>query len=78
MLLSVTVLALLDLFVKVRKATISLAMSVCPSVCPPIRMEQLGSHQTDLHEIWYLSIFRKICRAHRSSLTSEKNNGYFT
>jgi hypothetical protein len=24
-----------------------------------VRMEQLGSHWTDFHEIWYLSIFRK-------------------
>jgi hypothetical protein len=29
------------------------------SVCPSVRMEQLGSHWTDFHEIWYLSIFRK-------------------
>jgi hypothetical protein len=27
--------------------------------CLPARMEQLGSHWTDFHEIWYLSIFRK-------------------
>jgi hypothetical protein len=26
--------------------------------CPPARVEQLGSHWTDFHEIWYLSIFR--------------------
>ena len=24
-----------------------------------VRMEQLGSHWTDFHEIWYLNIFRK-------------------
>jgi hypothetical protein len=24
-----------------------------------VRMEQLGSHWTDFHEIWYLRIFRK-------------------
>jgi hypothetical protein len=36
-------------------------MSVCLSVClsPSVRMEQLVSHWTDFHEIWYLSIFRK-------------------
>jgi len=26
-------------------------------VCPSVRMEQLGSHWTDFHEILYLSIF---------------------
>jgi hypothetical protein len=34
-----------------------LLASSWPSVC----MEQLGSHWTDFHEIWYLS-FSKICR----------------
>ena len=24
-------------------------------------MEQLGPHQTDFHEIWYLGVFRKSC-----------------
>jgi hypothetical protein len=27
-----------------------------------VRMEQLGSHTTDFHEILYLRIFRKTCR----------------
>jgi hypothetical protein len=40
------------IFAKLLKATI--AMSV--------RMEQLGSHWTDFHEIWYLSIFSKMYR----------------
>jgi hypothetical protein len=35
----------------------SFVMSVCLS--PSVRMEQLGSHWTDFHEIWYLSIFLK-------------------
>ena len=38
---------------KLRKEIISLAMSVCPSVC----MEQLGSHWTDFNEILYLIFF---------------------
>jgi hypothetical protein len=38
---------------KVRKVTISFVMSVCPSV----RVEQIGSHLTDFHEIQYLIIF---------------------
>jgi len=33
-----------------RKARVSFVMSVCPSV----RMEQLGYPRTDLNEIWYL------------------------
>ena len=36
-------------------------------------MEQLDSHWTDFHEIWYLKIFRKI----QVSLKSDKNKGYF-
>jgi hypothetical protein len=38
---------ILGVFAKLRKATICLIMSVCPSVC----MEQLGSHWTDFHEM---------------------------
>jgi len=34
----------------------SFVLSVCLSVRPPARMEQLGSHWTDFHEIWCLSI----------------------
>jgi len=34
-------------FVKLRKATLSLIISVCPSV----GMQQLGSHWTDFHAI---------------------------
>jgi hypothetical protein len=43
----VKLLLLLDALAKLRKATISFVMSVCLSV----RMEQLGSHSTDFHEI---------------------------
>ena len=42
-------------FAKLLKATISIAMSVCPSV----RMAQLGSHWTDFDEIRYFSCLRK-------------------
>jgi hypothetical protein len=45
--LSVSLLRVVDAFAKLRKATISFAMSVCPSVC----MELLGSHWMDFHEI---------------------------
>jgi len=30
-------------------------------VFPSVRMEQLGSHREDFHEILYLIIFKKIC-----------------
>jgi len=53
----------LSVFAKLRKATInfSLCLSVRPSICPSVHMEQLGFHWRDLHEITYLSIFRKNC-----------------
>jgi hypothetical protein len=41
-------------------------------------MNQLNSHWTDFHEIWYLSIFRKSVKKIQVSLKSHKNNGYFT
>jgi hypothetical protein len=40
-------------------------MSVCLSVCPSVRAEQLGSHWVDFNEISYLCILRKICRKQR-------------
>jgi len=61
-------------FAKLRKATISIVVSVRLSV----RMEQLGSHWTDFHEIWYLRIFRKSVTKIHLSLQSDKNNGFFT
>jgi hypothetical protein len=45
----VDLLILLGAFAKLREATVT-------SSCPPARMELLGSHLTDFHE---LSIFRK-------------------
>ena len=48
--------------------------SSCLFVRPSVRMEQLVSHCTDVHEILYLSSFRKI----QVSLKSVKNNGYVT
>ena len=63
----------LGAFAKLHKATISFVMSVCSSV----RIEQLGSHWTDFHEIWYMSIFRKSVEKIQVSLRSDKNSGYF-
>jgi len=55
----------LGAFAKLRKATISFVMSVCPSV----RKEQLGSRWTDFHEILYFSIVRKSVKKSQVSLT---------
>ena len=61
-------------FAKLRESTISFVTCVCPSV----RIEKLGSHLTDFHEMWYLSIFRKTVAKIQVSLKSGKNNGYIT
>ena len=45
----------LGAFAKLRNATIRFVMSVRLSV----RMEQLGSHRTDFHEMLYLRVFLK-------------------
>ena len=52
-------LVLRGTFTKLPKATISFVMSIHPSD----RMEKLGSHCTDFHQYWYVSIFQKNCRA---------------
>jgi len=41
----------LGAFAKLRKPAISFVMSFRPSVSVSVRMEQLGSHWTDFHEI---------------------------
>ena len=46
-------------------------------ICLYVRAEQLCSHLTDCHEIWYLSIFRKSSEKIQVSLISEKYNGRF-
>jgi hypothetical protein len=74
-------------FTKLRKATasvllpaclpacLSACLSVCLPVCPSARMEQLGSHWTDFHEILYPSIFRKSAEQTRVSLKPGNKNG---
>jgi hypothetical protein len=55
-------LQLLDAFAKLREATISIVMSVCPYVSSfwqSVRIEKLDSQWMIFHEIWYLNIFRK-------------------
>jgi len=48
------------------------------SARPSVRMEQLGSHWTDFHEIWHLSVFRKSVEKIQVSLKSDKNKGNLT
>ena len=42
---------ILGAFAKLRKATISFVMSVCPPASPSVRIEQLRSHWTDFNAI---------------------------
>jgi hypothetical protein len=56
------------------KETMRFVMSVCPSV----RIEQLGSHWMNFHEIWYLNMYRKSLEKIQVSLKSDKHNGHFT
>jgi len=67
----------LGAFAKLRKATISFVMSVCPYVHLSVRMD-LGPQWTDLHEISYFRIFRQFVEKLHISLKPDKNNGYFT
>ena len=41
---------------------------------PSVRMEQLGFHWMDFHEIWYLGLFRKYVEKILDLLKSDKNN----
>ena len=61
-------------FTKLRKATISFVVPVCLSV----RMEQLGFHWKDFHELWKLRIFRKSIEKVQVSLNLDQKNGYYT
>jgi len=65
-------------FAKLRKAAISFIMSVCMSVRPSVRMEQLGSRWTDFHEILIFGDFSKIVKKIQVALKSDKNSWYFT
>jgi hypothetical protein len=49
---------ILGAFSKLCKATISLVMYVRLFDRPSVRMEQLDSHWTNFHKIWYSIIFR--------------------
>jgi hypothetical protein len=71
---STQVALFLRAFAKLRKATIGFVMSVRPSA----RMEQLGSHGTDFHEVSYLRVYRKYVHKSHVSLKSNTNNKYST
>jgi len=43
---------------------------------PPVCLSE-WDNWTELHEIWYLCIFRKYVEKIQVSLKSDKNNGYF-
>ena len=53
---------------KIAKVTLSFVISVRLFVYLSVRTEQLGSHWTGLHEIWYLRIFRKSVKQIQVSL----------
>jgi hypothetical protein len=62
-----------------RNASINSVISICPSVLPSIRIEQLRLLWTDFDEVWNLSFFRKCVKnVLQISLKSDKNNRYFT
>jgi hypothetical protein len=46
-------------FSKLRRATVSLVMSIRLSVCLCVCMQQFGSHWTDMDKIWYFRLFLK-------------------
>jgi len=58
---------------KFRKTNINFVVPVRVSV----RMEQLGSHWKDFHEIWYLNIFRKYIEKIQVLLKGNKNTEHF-
>jgi hypothetical protein len=67
----------LGAFAKLRKATVSHVIYVCLSVLQPTRVDHLGSHSTQLNEIWYLMIIRKSVQKFAIWLKYDKNNGHF-
>jgi hypothetical protein len=66
-------LRFLGAFAKLRQATVSFVMSVCPS----IRVDQLGSQWMNFHVISYLSVLHKFVEKFQVLLQSDMNNGYF-
>jgi len=54
--------------------TIKSHISFMTSIC----MEQVSSHWTNFHKIWYLRIFEKSFIQIQVQLKTDKNNAYFT
>ena len=65
-----SVLQFLGAFTELRKAAVTIVMSV--------RMGQLGSHWTDFHEIWYLIIFRKYVQKSRTRIKGNLHEDQYT
>jgi len=65
------------MFAELQKASISFIMSVYPSICLSIQMEELSSHWTDFQEIWYLTISPESVKKVQVWLKSDKRNRYF-
>jgi len=68
----------LGAFANLRNAFISFVISVSVRISLSVRMEQIGSHQTDFNEILYLRIFRKSVKYIQVLLKSDNNKGHFT
>jgi len=65
-------------FAKLRKATFSFVMSVCPSLRLSVRMEQLTTRNwKKLHEIYVPEFFENLSRKYKVSLEAHKNERYF-
>ena len=60
--------SVLGALAKLRKATISFVMSIRLSVRPSFRMEHLGSHWTNFHDIRVFEYFSKMCGENSSFL----------
>jgi len=69
---------MLQFLARSQECETQLLASSCLSVRPSVSMQQLVSHRTDFHEIWYLRVFRKSVKKIQVSLKSDKNNGHFT
>jgi len=68
------VIDFLELIAKFRKASNTLAISVCLSAS----MEQLGFHWVYFHEVLFLTIFRNHLEKIKVELKCDKNNRHFT
>jgi hypothetical protein len=57
---------ILGTLAKLRKATVNFYVSVRPSIhsplCISVRMQQLGFHWMDIHEIWFSKNFRNLSK----------------